>query len=326
MSPNQPPRKTPSGFVGASSKQAVDDILATQAEVEAARTQLFKPTDEAKARGVVVQFERHEDEFVISGDVSRGDAGLVITRAELSAPASTGITHRLLRRAPLGDVLEDVRKYVLYEEARRRGVQAILGEEPAPGVFSEGDAIPQTAGRTVMSGELLRAVSLAYLQETAPGKDPGALQRMSERFERPEGTMRTWITRARKEGWLAPGAKGRMGAEAGPKLRAWVAHAIEMGNVTDLDAVFADVARAYHFISPGVAAAARRLYNQPSEMEFPLRLGVPPIDSLVIAQGLYGRPLSAELTERAGRAGANEDSAFEDIAAEIRKYFSDHQE
>jgi transposase len=44
---------------------------------------------------------------------------------------------------------------------------------------------------------------------------------MAARFDRPEGTLRTWVSRARKEGWLGPGSKGRIGAEPGPLLLAW---------------------------------------------------------------------------------------------------------
>ncbi|AWT47581.1 hypothetical protein HXP45_26800 [Streptomyces actuosus] len=58
------------------------------------------------------------------------------------------------------------------------------------------------------------------MRETAPGKPQGATRRLSEAYGRPEQTVRTWIARARKEGWLGPSAKGRAGAEPGPRLRA----------------------------------------------------------------------------------------------------------
>lgn len=103
----------------------------------------------------------------------------------------------------------------------REGTRVILGQEPAPGLFEPEDMqIPRTSGRTPMTDELLRQVALAFIEETGPGKDKRAIQRMAERFDRPEGTLRTWIARARKEGWLAPGSKGRIGAEPGPKLTA----------------------------------------------------------------------------------------------------------
>jgi len=174
---------------------------------------------EQQTDGVVVHFAYTGEGYEITGDVSRGTAGLAITRAEVVAPPPAGVTLRLLRSAPLGDLLTAVRAHVILEEARRRGTKTFLGEEAAPGVFSEGDSsIPETSGRTAMTDDLLRKVAFAYLEETGPGKDRRAIQRLAERFGRPEGTIRTWVSRARKEDWLGPGARGRMGAEPGPRM------------------------------------------------------------------------------------------------------------
>jgi hypothetical protein len=86
--------------------------------------------------------------------------------------------------------------------------------EPAPATDQQG------AKRTEMTAELLRSVAIAYIEESEVGTGRGLLNRMSERFGRPEGTVRTWVSRARKDGWLGPGARGRAGAEPGPKLLA----------------------------------------------------------------------------------------------------------
>lgn len=73
-----------------------------------------------------------------------------------------------------------------------------------------------------MTDDLLRRVAMAYLEETGPGKDRAAITRMEQRFDRPRGTILTWVNRARKEGWLGPAVRGRMGSEPGPKLANWI--------------------------------------------------------------------------------------------------------
>ncbi|QFZ78716.1 hypothetical protein GFH48_12825 [Streptomyces fagopyri] len=64
-----------------------------------------------------------------------------------------------------------------------------------------------------------------YWLYTGPGQPPGAVKRLAADFNRPEETIRTWVARARREGWLGPSVKGRAGAEPGPKLR----HEFEIG-------------------------------------------------------------------------------------------------
>lgn len=183
------------------------------------------PSDDERVQGIAANFKIDAPPFFIEGAVSRGDSGLVVTRVSVAAPPPSGVTQRSLRDTPLADILKKIRAHVAWEEARRQGTRAFLGQEPAPGLFEPGDTqIPQTSGRTPMTDELLRQVALAFLEETGPGKDKRAIRRMAERFDRPEGTLRTWIARARKEGWLGPGSKGRIGAEPGPKLTASLRH------------------------------------------------------------------------------------------------------
>lgn len=154
-----------------------------------------EPGDGADRMGT---FDYAAGDVEIEGCLSRGSNGLTITRITVSAPLPGGVTHRMLRDAPLSAILQ----------------QARAGLAPAP----EAAQVPKTSGRTPMTDELLRAVALAFIEETGPGKDRRAIQRMAKRFERPEGTIRTWIARARKDEWLAPGSRGRIGAEAGRRL------------------------------------------------------------------------------------------------------------
>jgi hypothetical protein len=64
----------------------------------------------------------------------------------------------------------------------------------------------------------LRQVAISYLAETAPDKPAGAVARMAEEYHRPEETIRSWIARARRSGWLGPSVRGRAGAEPGKRL------------------------------------------------------------------------------------------------------------
>lgn len=184
-----------------------------RADVDAAMgaVALGQPDAEARARGAVLRFEWYasDGEALVMGDLAQGPAGLIMTRAEICLQGSSGITRDLLRRVPIGDVLAAARTYL------RRN-------DPTAGPPVVGPAeIPVTSGRTKMTDDLLRQVAAAYIEETGPDKGRGAIKRMTGRFGRPDGTVQTWIKRARKEGWLAPGPPGRMGAEPGPKLIAW---------------------------------------------------------------------------------------------------------
>lgn len=158
--------------------------------------------------GTLVSFAWQGDDIAAEGDVSRRSTGLVISRLEVRSPASepVGLTHQLLRKVPLGKILAVARaRFAQNESAHLR-----LAGGPSAGTLPP--------GRVQVTDELLRQVASAYLEETRPGKDRAVLQRLADRFQRPKGTVRTWLGRAREEGWLGPGVQGRPGAEPGPRL------------------------------------------------------------------------------------------------------------
>ncbi|MFI9170512.1 hypothetical protein [Streptomyces lincolnensis] len=144
-----------------------------------------------------------------SGTVRRAPTGLIIASLQVNASESTqsGVTGNLLRKVPVGEILNHVRA----DAARLSPAE----QEAAP----QPERAPRRGGRAALSDDLLRGVAVAYLGETRPDKPAGALQRLSAEFGRPEGTIRTWLARARSEGWLGPSVKGRAGAEPGPLLR-----------------------------------------------------------------------------------------------------------
>ncbi|MEU0971331.1 hypothetical protein ABZ357_40215 [Streptomyces sp. NPDC005917] len=163
---------------------------------------------------VVATFECRptSNEWVAKGDVTRGAQGLVISRIELQAvdPTGNGITASLLRRVQVGDILH---------LARATTARAAQSAWSAAAMLEYPERRPRSGGRSALSDELLRSVAVAYLAETAPGRPAGAVKRMASEFDRPEETVRSWVARARKAGWLGPSVKGRAGAEPGPRLR-----------------------------------------------------------------------------------------------------------
>lgn len=144
----------------------------------------------------------------IKGDVFRTGHGLKITSITVDTDPDSPleITGTLMRQIPLGTLLDYV----------RGRISATLTED-LPDTPATAAAVP--AGRTALTDDFLRDVALSYLRETAPGKQRGAIRRMAESYGRPEETIRTWISRSRKAGFLGPSAKGRAGAEPGPLLR-----------------------------------------------------------------------------------------------------------
>ncbi|MFI0964656.1 hypothetical protein ACH4S8_25150 [Streptomyces sp. NPDC021080] len=91
----------------------------------------------------------------------------------------------------------------------------------SPGPLADTEVVRKIreGGRVTVDDQLLQEVAYRYWFYTQPGQPSGAIKRMAEDFGRPQETIRTWVSRARKEQWLGPSVKGRAGAEAGPKLR-----------------------------------------------------------------------------------------------------------
>ena len=155
-------------------------------------------------------WDREPDrDWVIHGDVYRTQNGLKVTRIEVDTdpdgPAE--VTGTLMRQIPIGTILDYV----------RGRVSATIAKD-IPNVPAA--ALTVSSGRVELTDAFLRDVALSYLRETAPGMPRGATRRLAEAYGRPQETIRMWISRSRKAGWLGPSAKGRAGAEPGPKLRA----------------------------------------------------------------------------------------------------------
>lgn len=138
------------------------------------------------------------------------------------------ITTDLLRRLPLGRIIALAQQSLAQEEWRTEGVIVLMGPDRGADELTAAEtsvlesaatAARQTKrGRPSLPDELLESVASAYLDEAVAGA--GLLRRMSERFGRPQATVRDWIAAARHAGFLTPAQPGRRGAAAGPRLSA----------------------------------------------------------------------------------------------------------
>lgn len=171
-------------------------------------------TESNEAEELAFDFTGTLDGNVIAGRAIQGNKGLAVRSIRIDAPDPAGISAQFLRKLPLGEVLATARnalsQHIDYNapepEPQPRG--CTCGCHPA--------RRPQSDRYATLDDAFLRRVALGYIEEAAAG--PGALGRLTTRFDRPEGTVRTWIKLARREGWLAPGRQGRLAAEPGPKL------------------------------------------------------------------------------------------------------------
>lgn len=162
------------------------------------------------------------------------DQWLAEREAEEDRPTSapgrrrfTGITTTVLRQIPLGDILAEAQQCLAWRDWEDEGIRVLGGpdipaDELPPTTRSaletaaDGAVASRSAGRPPLPDGLLAEVAHAYIEEAPRGR--GLHRRLSTRFDRPESTVRDWISQARDRGFLTPAAPGRRGAGAGPRL------------------------------------------------------------------------------------------------------------
>lgn len=164
-----------------------------------------------------------------TGVAAVGQAAPAVRSIEVRPADPAGeVTASLFRRVSIGLIVAGIQKQLEADDARRLGVES-LDEVPcftAEELAEESATIklPLAEGYVRMTDALLRRVAEEYLRATAPGEPPRALQRLADTFGRPQETVRTWVSRARKDGWLGQGVRGRAGAGPGPRLMGYRAH------------------------------------------------------------------------------------------------------
>ncbi|MEV4043140.1 hypothetical protein [Streptomyces sp. NPDC049744] len=163
------------------------------------------------------------DGWHAAGVVAVGHTTPAVRSIEVRAADPTGdVTASLFRRVSIGLIVAEIQKALEVDDARKLGAESlsevplyVAGDQPAEAAAIE---LPLPDGYVRMTDALLRRVAEEYLLATAPGQPPRALDRLAATFGRPQETVRTWVARARKEGWLGQGVRGRAGAGPGPRL------------------------------------------------------------------------------------------------------------
>ncbi|MGW3910570.1 hypothetical protein ACWEBX_03445 [Streptomyces sp. NPDC005070] len=155
-------------------------------------------------------FSYKEGALTVTGEARLSGQTVQLTRLEVrpTDPAAA-LTAAQVKGLPFGRVVSSLQTLLALNEGRLPAGPATRPEKPES---------PRRGGRPAITDDLLRQLAEAYLEETAEGAPSGPLTRVAARFDRPTETIRTWLARARKEGWLAPAVKGRAGGEPGPRL------------------------------------------------------------------------------------------------------------
>lgn len=173
----------------------------------------------------------------ISGTAATSPSPYRITRLEITPPdEDSGLTASVMKHVSLGALTASLNSLLSMERAEQALAEAqrLSGATPTAtaslirrtidylGEVASTELEPpkRHGGREPLTDELLRDVAVTYLEETAPGKPKKPLERMAAKYDKPEETVRTWVARARKAGWLGPALRGRAGAEPGPRLLA----------------------------------------------------------------------------------------------------------
>jgi hypothetical protein len=171
---------------------------------------------------------------VAQGVLVWGTLSLVGGRLSLSElalapllPSEQALTADLLRRISLSAILarvhaELINRAELAELARRFAWPAAPSAEEQAKLDEaarRATAGQPRRGRPALADAHLARIARAYLRKQADGYSRGILLALAEEEGRPRDTIRDWVAKARRRGFLSPGTQGRAGALPGPRLQ-----------------------------------------------------------------------------------------------------------
>lgn len=138
--------------------------------------------------------------------------------------AGDGIDSASLRGFPVGALHARLLHEVL-AQPEFDDLAQLLGLKPHAGAAHRKRAAKALEGKVLGRGrpryprEHYRSVAETALQLQAQ-KQPRSLRRaLADHYDVSEKTIRSWLTRARADGWLAPAEHGKRGVMPGPQLR-----------------------------------------------------------------------------------------------------------
>jgi hypothetical protein len=133
-----------------------------------------------------------------------------------SSQHRVGITSDLLRRIPLGEIVERAQQDLADRPWEREGIRVLPGEHHAPSDIpaatakvldtANARAVLPRRGRPRLDDELLREVAEAYALEARNGR--GLIPRLAAHFNRPAPTVKDWVRASRERGFIPqPGSE-----------------------------------------------------------------------------------------------------------------------
>lgn len=136
--------------------------------------------------------------------VQGGPAELRVYAADPDDPPVGGISSSLLREIDIRAAADEVREAITDGE-RQTGPTTTLDTEPLRKRLLEQG----------VTDDILALVALLYVADVNRGREH-PVARLAEAFGRSEVTVRSWLTRARKKGFLT-GAHGKLGGRLTPE-------------------------------------------------------------------------------------------------------------
>ena len=156
--------------------------------------------------------------LAVSGHFRVQGSAVKLTSITVTAADGADLAAATIRNLPYGRITSSLAALVAREIAGRSGLSAAYPDAAATAAAHRLMSKARRGGPPALTDERLWRIAEAYLRETAPGSAPGAVKRLAVELKAPEDTVRTWLARCRKDGWLTASVKGRAGGEPGPRL------------------------------------------------------------------------------------------------------------
>ena len=170
------------------------------------------------------------DRWVVSGTLALRAGSLVISRLTLTPNTGfeetgdgtrrpvdlmpdSGLTSAVLRSIRLTEIISAVQDRL--ERAPTRDPSTSPQAHPRT---TDPGPPPAARGRRRLPDRHNQQQAMDYLELQA---EAGVTRRLSQRWSRPEATIKTWIAQATRLRYLGPGTKGRRLREPGQRLDRW---------------------------------------------------------------------------------------------------------
>ena len=167
--------------------------------------------------------------FLVWGTLALTEGRLYFAELSLAPqrPEQASLNGRALRLIRLSPLLARAHAE-LASSAELASLARQLGWEDSPTAEEQAELARAAAnsspkrrppGRPSLGDQHYARIAHAYLDLQAQGYGRGIIRALAEQEQRPWQTIRDWVAKARKRGFLSAGQQGRAGALPGPQLR-----------------------------------------------------------------------------------------------------------